>query len=87
MVPLINNAAATRWFVEDVWGRFGDDHTRPGVALLLSERKNADGSVARVGGVTAAHRSDAALARWWDPDAHAVVLDAERRDLDQLNER
>jgi hypothetical protein len=28
MVPLINNAAATlRWFVEDVWGQFGDDHT------------------------------------------------------------
>jgi site-specific recombinase XerD len=43
MVPLINNAGATlRWFVEDVWGQFGDDHTRPGVALLPAERKNAE---------------------------------------------
>ncbi|MGD0062287.1 MAG: site-specific integrase [Streptosporangiaceae bacterium] len=50
MVPLINNAGATlRWFVEDVWAQFGDDHTRPGVPLLPSERKNADGSAARVG--------------------------------------
>ncbi|WP_223167118.1 tyrosine-type recombinase/integrase [Nonomuraea sp. SYSU D8015] len=32
--------------------RRGDDHTRPGVALLLSERKNTDGSVARVGDET-----------------------------------
>jgi site-specific recombinase XerD len=41
MVPLINNAGQTlRWFVEDVWGHFGDDHTRPGVPLLPSERKN-----------------------------------------------
>jgi hypothetical protein len=51
MVPLINNAGATlRWFVEDVWAQFGDEHTRPGVPLLPSERKNADGSAARVGG-------------------------------------
>jgi len=29
MVPLINDAGATlRWFVEDVWGQFGDDHTK-----------------------------------------------------------
>ena len=50
MVPLINNAGATlRWFVEDVWAQFGDDHTRPGVPLLPSERKNADGPAARVG--------------------------------------
>ena len=29
MVPLINNAGATlRWFVEDVWAQFGDDHTK-----------------------------------------------------------
>jgi len=28
MVPLINDAGQTlRWFVEDVWGQFGDDHT------------------------------------------------------------
>ncbi|GAA2277572.1 hypothetical protein GCM10010149_21180 [Nonomuraea roseoviolacea subsp. roseoviolacea] len=53
MVPLINNAAFTlRWFVEDVWGQFGDDHTRPGVPLLPSERKNIDGSAARVGDET-----------------------------------
>jgi site-specific recombinase XerD len=41
-----------RWFVEDVWGHFGDDHTRPGVPLLLSERKNADGTAARVSAET-----------------------------------
>src|SRR6266487_1784887 len=30
MVPLINNAGQTlRWFAGDVWGQFGDDHTRP----------------------------------------------------------
>jgi len=50
MVPLINNAGATlRWFIEDVWGQFGDEHTRPGAPLLLSERKNADGTSSRVG--------------------------------------
>jgi integrase/recombinase XerD len=50
MVPLINGAGRTlRWFVEDVWGHFGDDHTRPGAPLLPSERNNADGSAARVG--------------------------------------
>ncbi len=50
MVPLINDAETTlRWYVEDVWGQFGDDHTRPGVALFPSERKNADGTSARVG--------------------------------------
>lgn len=53
MVPLINNAGSTlRWFVEDVWGHFSDDHTRPGVPLLLSERKNADGTAARVSAET-----------------------------------
>lgn len=53
MVPLINNAAATlRWFIEDVWGQFGDDHARPGVPLLPSERKNTDGSAVRVGDET-----------------------------------
>jgi Phage integrase family len=50
MVPLINDAGRTlRWFVQDVWGHFGDDHTRPGAALFPSERRNADGSAARVG--------------------------------------
>jgi site-specific recombinase XerD len=39
MVPLLNNAdRLLRWFIEDVWGQFGDDHTRPGVPLLPSER-------------------------------------------------
>ena len=51
MVPLINNARATlEWFVQDVWGHFDDDHTRPGAPLLPSERKNPDGTCARVGG-------------------------------------
>lgn len=50
MVPLINNAGATlRWFIEDVWGHFDDDHARPGAPLLPSERRRADGSCARVG--------------------------------------
>ncbi len=51
MVPLINDAGRTlRWFVEDVWGHFDVDHTRPGAPLFPSERKNADSSGARVGG-------------------------------------
>ena len=50
MVPLINNARATlEWFVQDVWGHFDDDHTRPGAPLLPSERRNPDGTCARVG--------------------------------------
>jgi integrase len=50
MVPLINGAGRTlRWFVQDVWGHFGDDHTRSGAPLLPSERKHADGSAGRVG--------------------------------------
>jgi site-specific recombinase XerD len=50
MVPLINNSRATlEWFVRDVWCCFGDDHARPGAPLLLSERKNPDGTCARVG--------------------------------------
>ena len=53
MVPLINNAgAALRWFVEDVWCRIDDDHTRPGAPLFCSERRNADGTAARVGNET-----------------------------------
>jgi integrase len=53
LVPLINGADRNlRWFVEDVWGQFGDDHTRPGVPLLLSERKNADGTASRIGDET-----------------------------------
>ncbi len=50
MVPLINGADRTlRWFIEDVWGQFDDDHTRPGAPLFPSERKNTDGSSRRVG--------------------------------------
>ena len=45
---LINGAARNlRWFIEDVWGQFGDDHERPGAPLFPSERKNRDGSCAR----------------------------------------
>jgi len=47
---IINDARQTlSWFVEDVWGHFDDDHTRPGVPLFPSERRNADGTAARVG--------------------------------------
>jgi site-specific recombinase XerD len=50
MVPLINGADRTlRWFIEDVWGQFDTDHTRPGAPLFPSERKNADGTAKRVG--------------------------------------
>ena len=50
MVPLVNGAGATlRWFIEDVWGQFDDDYTRHGAPLFPSERKNTDGSCARVG--------------------------------------
>ncbi|MEV6358145.1 tyrosine-type recombinase/integrase [Streptomyces hydrogenans] len=50
MVPLINGADRTlRWFIEDVWGQFDDDYTRPGAPLFPSERKNTDGSSRRVG--------------------------------------
>lgn len=35
MVPLINGADRTlRWFIEDVWGQFDDDHARPGAPLF-----------------------------------------------------
>jgi integrase/recombinase XerD len=47
MVPLINGAGATlRWFIQDVWSCFDDDHARPGAPLFCSERRNADGSAA-----------------------------------------
>ena len=50
MVPLINGADRTlRWFIEDVWGQFDDDHIRPGTPLFPSERRCADGSSRRVG--------------------------------------
>ncbi|MEU1472632.1 hypothetical protein ABZ434_31020 [Streptomyces sp. NPDC005761] len=48
-VPLINGADRTlRWFIDDVWGQFDDDHTRPGAPLFPSERKNTDGTSRRV---------------------------------------
>jgi integrase/recombinase XerD len=50
MVPLVNHADRTlRWFIQDVWGQFDDDHLRHGAPPLPSERKNADGSCGRVG--------------------------------------
>jgi site-specific recombinase XerD len=50
MVPLVNDAGRTlRWFIEDVWGHFDVDHTRPGAPLFPSERRHADGSCRRVG--------------------------------------
>ena len=53
MVPLINSAGETlRLFVQDVWSCFDDDHTRPSAPLFCSERRNADGSAARVGNET-----------------------------------
>ncbi|GAA4479346.1 site-specific tyrosine recombinase XerD [Rhodococcus olei] len=53
MVPLINDAGQTlRWFVEDVWGHFDDDHDRPGAPLFPSERKNIDSSATRISSET-----------------------------------
>jgi DNA-binding Xre family transcriptional regulator len=50
MVPLINGAGRTlRWFVEDVWCQLGDDPARLGAPLFCSERRNIDGTAARVG--------------------------------------
>ena len=61
MVPLINGAGASlRWFIQDVWSCFDDDHARPGAPLFCSERRNADGSAARAGNETL--RSDLAAA-------------------------
>jgi site-specific recombinase XerD len=40
MVALINGADRTlSWYIEDVWGQFDDDHTRPGAPLFPSERR------------------------------------------------
>jgi integrase/recombinase XerD len=71
MVPLVNGAGTTlRWFIEDVWGQFDGDHSRHGAPLLPSERKNTDGSCARVGydalrsGLASA--TDQHLAAWSD---------------------
>jgi site-specific recombinase XerD len=49
LVPLINGARATaEWYVENVRGHFDDDWGRPGVPLMPSERKNADGTSKQV---------------------------------------
>ncbi len=69
MVPLINNSGETlRWFVQDVWAQFDDDHTRPCAPLFPSERKNTDGTAARVGAdalrSTLAQAAERHLAEW-----------------------
>jgi len=44
LVPLINGSdQVLRWFIEDVWGMFGYDHTLPDAPLFPSERKNTTG--------------------------------------------
>jgi integrase/recombinase XerD len=63
MVPLINDAGATlRWFVQDVWSCFDDDHTRPGAPLFCSERRSMDGTAVRVGNETLRSTLSAAAA-------------------------
>ena len=48
LVPLINGADRNlRWFIEDVWGLFDDDHDRSGAPLFPSERTCQDGSSSR----------------------------------------
>jgi integrase/recombinase XerD len=50
MVPLLNDAGRTlRWYIEEVWGQFDDDHTRHSAPLFASERRNLDGTRPRVG--------------------------------------
>jgi integrase/recombinase XerD len=49
MTPMINGAdAMMRWYIEDVWGLFGDDYLREGAPIFPSERRNADGTCKRV---------------------------------------
>ncbi|CAM5391632.1 hypothetical protein SHIRM173S_02650 [Streptomyces hirsutus] len=41
MVPLINGADRTlRWFIEDLWGQFDNDRTRPGAPLPLRAQEH-----------------------------------------------
>jgi len=50
MAPLINGAGRTlRWYIEDVWGQFDDDHTRPGAPLFPTERVKANAGARRLG--------------------------------------
>jgi integrase/recombinase XerD len=71
IVPLINGAdRVLRWYVEDVWGHFDADHTRPGAPLFPSERKHVDGTCRRVGAealrVGLAEATGAHLPGWAD---------------------
>jgi integrase/recombinase XerD len=53
MVPLINSAGRTlKWYIEDVWGLFDDDHERPGAPLFPSERRAGDSTSRRLGADT-----------------------------------
>jgi integrase len=64
LVPLINGADQNlRWFIEDVWGQLGADHTLPGAPLFPSERKNTDGSCARASAEVFRHSLAQAAAR------------------------
>ncbi|ROP37340.1 site-specific recombinase XerD [Saccharothrix texasensis] len=50
MVPLINDAGRTlKWYIEDIWGLFDDDHERPGAPLFPSERRTEGSSSRRLG--------------------------------------
>ncbi|MBB5866724.1 integrase [Allocatelliglobosispora scoriae] len=49
MTPLINGAdVLLRWYIEDIWGLFGDDPYRLRAPLFLSERHNRDCSCMRL---------------------------------------
>jgi integrase/recombinase XerD len=44
MVPLLNDAGRSlRWYIEDVWAQFGDDHTRHGAPLFRPSAPTATG--------------------------------------------
>jgi site-specific recombinase XerD len=50
MVPLLGSSRATlAWYVEEVWGQFGLDHTAPGAVLFPSERDGRGTGRPRVG--------------------------------------
>ena len=49
LVPLINGADRTlRWYVEDVWGHFGEGWDQQGAPLFPSERRYPDGTHVRI---------------------------------------
>ncbi|MGX1135736.1 hypothetical protein RKD49_007926 [Streptomyces glaucescens] len=75
---MINGADRTlRWFIEDVWGQFDDDHTPAPAPQFPSERKCSDDSSGRVGddalrgGLKAA--ATAHLPGWGDKPATPVA--------------